>query len=169
MFLCVMYFRPFLGFLPLLIYTCSWLYIDFLSMAQRSFVAKLIGRIILHYLSLPSRSYRFHGSLSVEVSNGHPNMRIIRRKVALLLGQWISEVHSITILEKQNTCVNSFTWRSVDSPHRQLLIILTATLQIKGDTRKLVYHALVALLQDNDIAVRVSFVFTVHRGLFYFV
>uniref|UniRef100_K3ZQD4 Importin N-terminal domain-containing protein n=1 Tax=Setaria italica TaxID=4555 RepID=K3ZQD4_SETIT len=58
----------------------------------------------------------FHGSLSIEVSNRHPNMRIIRRKIALLLGQWISE--------------------------------------IKGDTRKLVYHALVGLLQDNDIAVR---------------
>ncbi|KAL6896683.1 hypothetical protein ACP4OV_007255 [Aristida adscensionis] len=60
----------------------------------------------------------FHGSLSIEVSNHHPNMRIIRRKVALLLGQWISE--------------------------------------IKGDTRKLVYHALVGLLQDNDIAVRLA-------------
>ncbi|PUZ73576.1 hypothetical protein GQ55_2G485400 [Panicum hallii var. hallii] len=60
----------------------------------------------------------FHGSLSIEVSNHHPNMRIIRRKIALLLGQWISE--------------------------------------IKGDTRKLVYHALVGLLQDNDIAVRVQ-------------
>ncbi|VAH25969.1 unnamed protein product [Triticum turgidum subsp. durum] len=60
----------------------------------------------------------FHGSLSIEISNGHPNMRIIRRKVALLLGQWISE--------------------------------------IKGDTRKLVYRALVALLQDNDIAVRLA-------------
>ncbi|BAT03356.1 Os07g0693400 [Oryza sativa Japonica Group] len=60
----------------------------------------------------------FHGSLSIEISNGHPNMRIIRRKIALLLGQWISE--------------------------------------IKGDTRKLVYHALVGLLQDNDIAVRVQ-------------
>ncbi|RLM87666.1 importin-11 [Panicum miliaceum] len=60
----------------------------------------------------------FHGSLSIEVSNHHPNMRIIRRKIALLLGQWISE--------------------------------------IKGDTRKLVYHALVGLLQDNDIAVRLA-------------
>ncbi|GJN33503.1 hypothetical protein PR202_gb22112 [Eleusine coracana subsp. coracana] len=60
----------------------------------------------------------FHGSLSIEVSNYHPNMRIIRRKIALLLGQWISE--------------------------------------IKGDTRKLVYHALVGLLQDNDIAVRLA-------------
>lgn len=30
-------------------------------------------------------------------------MRIIRRKVALLLGQWISEVHSfIIVLEKLN-------------------------------------------------------------------
>ncbi|KAJ1292538.1 hypothetical protein BS78_02G399200 [Paspalum vaginatum] len=60
----------------------------------------------------------FHGSLSIEISNHHPNMRIIRRKIALLLGQWISE--------------------------------------IKGDTRKLVYHALVGLLQDNDIAVRLA-------------
>ncbi|KAL5198245.1 hypothetical protein ABZP36_001757 [Zizania latifolia] len=60
----------------------------------------------------------FHGSLSIEISNGHPNMRIIRRKIALLLGQWISE--------------------------------------IKGDTRKLVYHALVGLLQDPDIAVRLA-------------
>ncbi|ONM26365.1 ARM repeat superfamily protein [Zea mays] len=59
----------------------------------------------------------FHGSLSIEISNHHPNMRIIRRKIALLLGHWISE--------------------------------------IKGDTRKLVYRALVGLLQDNDIAVRV--------------
>lgn len=60
----------------------------------------------------------FHGSLSIEISNHHPNMRIIRRKIALLLGQWISE--------------------------------------IKGDTRKLVYRALVGLLQDNDIAVRLA-------------
>ncbi|CAN6176755.1 unnamed protein product [Urochloa humidicola] len=64
----------------------------------------------------------FHGSLSIEVSNHHPNMRIIRRKIALLLGQWISE--------------------------------------IKGDTRKLVYHALVGLLQDNDIAVRLAACFS---------
>ncbi|ONM26372.1 ARM repeat superfamily protein [Zea mays] len=60
----------------------------------------------------------FHGSLSIEISNHHPNMRIIRRKIALLLGHWISE--------------------------------------IKGDTRKLVYRALVGLLQDNDIAVRLA-------------
>ena len=48
----------------------------------------------LYSLVLPPRLfYRFHGSLSIEVSNHHPNMRIIRRKIALLLGQWISEVH----------------------------------------------------------------------------
>ncbi|CAN6200368.1 unnamed protein product [Urochloa humidicola] len=64
----------------------------------------------------------FHGSLSIEVSNHHPNMRIIRRKIALLLGQWISE--------------------------------------IKGDTRKLIYHALVGLLQDNDIAIRLAACFS---------
>ena len=35
---------------------------------------------------------RFNGALSLEISNDHPNMRIIRRKVALILGQWVSEV-----------------------------------------------------------------------------
>ncbi|KAJ3682843.1 hypothetical protein LUZ60_013070 [Juncus effusus] len=60
----------------------------------------------------------FHGSLSIELANNHPNMRIIHRKIALLLGQWISE--------------------------------------IKGDTRKLVYHALIKLLQEDDIAVRLA-------------
>ncbi|XP_072975414.1 uncharacterized protein [Typha angustifolia] len=60
----------------------------------------------------------FHGSLSIELSNDHPNMHIIHRKIALILGQWVSE--------------------------------------IKGDTRKLVYHALVRLLQNEDIAVRLA-------------
>uniref|UniRef100_A0A0A0L7M2 ARM repeat superfamily protein n=1 Tax=Cucumis sativus TaxID=3659 RepID=A0A0A0L7M2_CUCSA len=36
----------------------------------------------------------FNGALSLEISNDHPNMRIIRRKVALILGQWVSEVLS---------------------------------------------------------------------------
>ncbi|XP_010920803.2 uncharacterized protein [Elaeis guineensis] len=60
----------------------------------------------------------FHRSLSIELANDHPNMRIIHRKIALLLGQWVSE--------------------------------------IKGETRKLVYCALIKLLQDNDIAVRLA-------------
>ncbi|KAG0500825.1 hypothetical protein HPP92_000897 [Vanilla planifolia] len=60
----------------------------------------------------------FAGSLSIELSNDHPNMLIIHRKIALVLGQWVSE--------------------------------------IKGDTRKQVYHALIRLLQDNDIAVRLA-------------
>ncbi|KAG0496362.1 hypothetical protein HPP92_001053 [Vanilla planifolia] len=60
----------------------------------------------------------FAGSLSLELSNDHPNMLIIHRKIALVLGQWVSE--------------------------------------IKGDTRKQVYHALIRLLQDNDIAVRLA-------------
>ncbi|XP_050205030.1 uncharacterized protein LOC126655060 isoform X2 [Mercurialis annua] len=34
----------------------------------------------------------FNGALSVELSNDHPNMRIIHRKVALILGQWVSEI-----------------------------------------------------------------------------
>ncbi|CAA6661833.1 unnamed protein product [Spirodela intermedia] len=59
----------------------------------------------------------FNGTLSVELSNSHPNMRIIHRKIALVLGQWVSE--------------------------------------IKGDTRKMVSCALIRLLQDSDVAVRV--------------
>lgn len=69
----------------------------------------------------------FNGSLSVELSNDHPNMRIIRRRIVLILGQWVSE--------------------------------------IKGDCRKLVYHALIRLLQDHDIAVRLA----ACRSLCYFV
>ncbi|KAF3644002.1 hypothetical protein FXO38_20387 [Capsicum annuum] len=33
----------------------------------------------------------FNGALSLELTNDHPNMRIIHRKVALILGQWVSE------------------------------------------------------------------------------
>lgn len=35
---------------------------------------------------------RFDGALSFELSNDHSNMRIIHRKIALILGQWVSEV-----------------------------------------------------------------------------
>ncbi|KAJ8753768.1 hypothetical protein K2173_000022 [Erythroxylum novogranatense] len=34
----------------------------------------------------------FNGALSHELSNDHPNMCIIHRKVALILGQWVSEI-----------------------------------------------------------------------------
>lgn len=34
----------------------------------------------------------FNGALSLELTNDHPNMRIIHRKVALILGQWVSEI-----------------------------------------------------------------------------
>nr|XP_009380704.1 PREDICTED: importin-11 isoform X1 [Musa acuminata subsp. malaccensis] len=60
----------------------------------------------------------FQGSLAIELSNNHPNMRILHRKIAFILGQWASE--------------------------------------IKDDTRKQVYHALIRLLQDNDIAVKLA-------------
>nr|XP_017243835.1 PREDICTED: importin-11-like isoform X2 [Daucus carota subsp. sativus] len=60
----------------------------------------------------------FNGALSLELTNDHPNMRIIHRKVALILGQWVSE--------------------------------------IKDDTRRAVYCALIKLLQDNDICVRLA-------------
>ncbi|KAL5974982.1 hypothetical protein ACLOJK_031658 [Asimina triloba] len=60
----------------------------------------------------------FNGALSLELSNDHPNMRIIHRKIAMILGQWVSEV--------------------------------------KGDMRRPVYCALIRLLQDNDLAVRLA-------------
>ncbi|XP_009768023.1 uncharacterized protein LOC107807441 [Nicotiana tabacum] len=60
----------------------------------------------------------FNGALSLELSNDHPNMRIIHRKVALILGQWVSE--------------------------------------IKDDTRRAVYCALIRLLQENDLCVRLT-------------
>ncbi|KAK7243804.1 hypothetical protein RIF29_38616 [Crotalaria pallida] len=36
--------------------------------------------------------FRFNGALSLEHSNEHPNMRIIHGKVAVFLGQWVSEI-----------------------------------------------------------------------------
>lgn len=38
------------------------------------------------------QNFRFNGALSLELTNDHPNMRVIHRKVALILGQWVSEV-----------------------------------------------------------------------------
>ncbi|KAL7590187.1 hypothetical protein Lser_V15G39371 [Lactuca serriola] len=60
----------------------------------------------------------FDNALSLELTNDHPNMRIIHRKVALILGQWVSE--------------------------------------IKDDTKRPVYCALIRLLQDRDLCVRLA-------------
>ncbi|TKY65800.1 Importin-11 protein [Spatholobus suberectus] len=60
----------------------------------------------------------FNGALSLELSNEHPNLRIIHRKVAIILGQWVSE--------------------------------------IKDDTKRPVYCALIRLLQGKDLAVRLA-------------
>ncbi|XP_047154514.1 importin-11 [Vigna umbellata] len=38
----------------------------------------------------------FNGALSLELSNEHPNLRIIHRKVAIILGQWVSEIKDDT-------------------------------------------------------------------------
>lgn len=45
---------------------------------------------------------RFDGALSFELANDHPNLRIIHRKIALILGQWVSEVKSF-----YNLCLSS--------------------------------------------------------------
>ncbi|KAG4925280.1 hypothetical protein JHK87_050820 [Glycine soja] len=60
----------------------------------------------------------FNGALSLELSNEHPNLRIIHRKVAVILGQWVSE--------------------------------------IKDDTKRPVYCALIRLLQGKDLSVRLA-------------
>ncbi|KAL6508046.1 hypothetical protein OROGR_024241 [Orobanche gracilis] len=60
----------------------------------------------------------FNGALSIELTNNHPNTRIIHRKVALILGQWVSE--------------------------------------IKDDTKRPVYCALIKLLQEKDLCVRLA-------------
>ncbi|KAH9673059.1 Importin N-terminal domain-containing protein [Citrus sinensis] len=60
----------------------------------------------------------FNGALSLDLSNDHPNMHIIHRKVAIILGQWVSE--------------------------------------IKDDTKRAVYCALIKLLMDKDLSVRVQ-------------
>ncbi|CAH1419255.1 unnamed protein product [Lactuca virosa] len=62
----------------------------------------------------------FDNTLSLGLTNDHPNMQIIHRKVPLILGQWVSE--------------------------------------IKDDTKRLVYCALIRLLQDRDLCVRVFYV-----------
>ncbi|XP_017407289.1 uncharacterized protein LOC108320397 isoform X1 [Vigna angularis] len=60
----------------------------------------------------------FNGALSLELSNEHPNLRIIHRKVAIILGQWVSE--------------------------------------IKDDTKRPVYCALIRLLQGKDLSVQLA-------------
>eukprot|EP01018_Ginkgo_biloba_P030923 Gb_25707 [translate_table: standard] len=60
----------------------------------------------------------FEGSLLIELQNTNSNARIIRRRIAWLLGQWVSE--------------------------------------IKDDIRSLAYGALLSLLQDNDLAVKLA-------------
>lgn len=52
-------------------------------------------------MSIPSKPFifRFNGALSLELSNEHPNLRIIHRKVAIILGQWVSEVCNLSSVE----------------------------------------------------------------------
>ncbi|KAF3684182.1 putative pyruvate decarboxylase isozyme 2 [Capsicum annuum] len=52
----------------------------------------------------------FNGALSLELTNDHPNMRIIHRKVALILGQWVSEIKGAS----DNKGKSFKSWRSMD-------------------------------------------------------
>lgn len=51
-----------------------------------------LRNILVHNFAIWNYDYRFNGALSLELSNDHPNLRIIHRKVAIILGQWVSEV-----------------------------------------------------------------------------
>nr|GLL24351.1 importin-11 isoform X2 [Ipomoea trifida] len=65
----------------------------------------------------------FNGALSIELTNDHPNMRIIHRKVALILGQWVSEIKDdtrravycslIKLLQDGDLCVRLAACRSL--------------------------------------------------------
>jgi hypothetical protein len=65
----------------------------------------------------------YNGALSLELSNDHPNMHIIHRKVALILGQWVSEVKDdtkrqvycglIKLLQEKNLSVRLAACRSL--------------------------------------------------------
>ncbi|KAJ8445939.1 hypothetical protein Cgig2_009868 [Carnegiea gigantea] len=84
----------------------------------------------------------FNGALSVELTNDHPNMRIIHRKVALILGQWVSEVTKTSQLRHgEKNC---------------FVLTLKSSADIKDDIKRSVYCAAIKLLQDRDLAVRLA-------------
>lgn len=65
----------------------------------------------------------FNGALSLELSNDQPHMRIIHMKVALILGQWVSEIKDdtrgpvycalIRLLQHRDLCVRLAASRSL--------------------------------------------------------
>ncbi|KAL6557564.1 hypothetical protein OROMI_017914 [Orobanche minor] len=77
---------------------------------------KYLDRYVLEGRIIMVEKGQSNGALSIELTTNNPNMRIIHRKVALILGQWVSE--------------------------------------IRDDTRKPVYCALIKLLQEKDLCVR---------------
>lgn len=102
--------------------------------------------------------YRFNNALSLELTNDHPNMRIIHRKVALILGQWVSEVTSTVIVIVVVVVFlfsSLFLFKSCDFILLVFTSFLIYFLQIKDDTKRPVYCALIKLLQDRDLCVRV--------------
>jgi hypothetical protein len=58
---------------------------------DHSFKVQLVIQELMAFLP-ETIDCRYNGALSLELSNDHPNMHIIHRKVALILGQWVSEV-----------------------------------------------------------------------------
>ncbi|KAK6939541.1 LOW QUALITY PROTEIN: hypothetical protein RJ641_029072 [Dillenia turbinata] len=61
-----------------------------------SFCNRNCSRHAISRMLLMELLHMFYGALSHELTNDHPNMRIIHRKVAQLLGQWVSEIEDDT-------------------------------------------------------------------------
>ncbi|KAK7257100.1 hypothetical protein RIF29_30827 [Crotalaria pallida] len=53
---------------------------------------ELLPMFIMNFFNYLRFKDWFNGALSLEHSNEHPNMRIIHGKVAVFLGQWVSEI-----------------------------------------------------------------------------
>ncbi|KAF6170384.1 hypothetical protein GIB67_014314 [Kingdonia uniflora] len=93
----------------------------------------------------------FNGALSLELANGHTNLRIIHRKVALILGQWVSE-GPIGLGSHRSKTRGTRIGEVICAREKPCVL----GFEIKDDTKRPVYCALIRLLQDKDLAVRLA-------------
>ncbi|KAL9250471.1 Importin-11-like protein [Drosera capensis] len=85
----------------------------------------------------------FNNDLSLELTNDYPSRCIIKRKVALILGQWVSE-EKVWDFEICYYC------------HGECLPLNGDEMQIDAETKQQVYSASIRLLEDRDVAVRLA-------------
>ncbi|KAK9124553.1 hypothetical protein Sjap_014155 [Stephania japonica] len=92
----------------------------------------------------------FNGALSHELMNDHPNMCIIHRKIALILGLWVTEITAVYVFGLKGVLV------IVLICHEQNIVLCDIVSKIKDDIKKTVCCALIKLLQGKDLAVRLA-------------